>query len=179
MRVTSIPNALTFTENEAVSHLQVAKLAHFASIKNNIDLRVPYLQSRDEAKAEANGSTVEIEREKRRTTESQRDSGRKLAQLKKLNRAPVMKLQTTTNGVTTMWETKDEVDLAYIAEGQSRFSQTIHTPAMAEWITNLVGFAAEKELAQDILDGTFELPKDCDPYLRQFIEVARMPDVIR
>jgi hypothetical protein len=78
-----------------------------------------------------------------------------------------------------MWETKDEVKLAYIVEGQSHFFQTIYTPAMAEWITNLVGFAAEKDAAQDILNGTFDLPSDCDPYLRQFLEAARMPDVIR
>jgi hypothetical protein len=63
MRVTAIPNALTFTEHEAVSHLRAAKLAHFASIKNNRDLRTSYLQSRDEAKAEANDTTVEIERQ--------------------------------------------------------------------------------------------------------------------
>jgi hypothetical protein len=47
-----------------------------------------------------------------------------------------------------MWETKDEVELAYIAESQSRFSQTIHTPAMEEWIMTLVGFAEEKETTQ-------------------------------
>jgi hypothetical protein len=78
-----------------------------------------------------------------------------------------------------MWETKDEVELAYITEGQRRFSQTIHTPAMAEWIVNCVGYTAEKEAARNILDGTFPIPPDCDPYLRKFLNAVRMPDVIR
>jgi hypothetical protein len=96
MRVTALPNALTLTENETVSHLKEAKLAHHASVKKNIALRESYLQSRDEARAEANGSTVEeangstveIEWEKRRTTGSQRDAGRKIAKLKKLRVTP-------------------------------------------------------------------------------------------
>jgi hypothetical protein len=144
VRITQIRNALTYTEIEATSYLQAAKTSHKASIKKDAELRHAYLQRRDEAHAEANGTISEIERKKRKTTESQRDDGRKLAQLKRVNRSPVTKLQTTTNGITTMWETKDEVELAYIAEGQSGFSQTIHTPAMDEWIINLIEYAAEK-----------------------------------
>jgi hypothetical protein len=118
MRFTSIPDTLSVTEHEAVSHLKAAKEAHFVSVKNNVQLRDAYLLSQDEAK----------ERKKFRITECQRDAGRKLSQLKQVNRSPVTKLQMTVDGVTHMWETKDEVKLAYIAEGQSRFSQTIHTP---------------------------------------------------
>jgi hypothetical protein len=139
--ITAIPSALNFPENEAISFLKVAKLAHNISVKNDTALRQAYLQSRDEAHAEANGTTVVVVKKKRKTTESQRDAGRKLAQLKRVNRSPVTKLQTITHGVTTMWETKDEVELAYIAEGQSRFSQTVHMPAMDDWIIHLVGYA--------------------------------------
>jgi hypothetical protein len=180
MCITAIPNVLTFPENEAISFLKAAKLAHNVSVKNDTALRQAYLQSRDEAHAEANGTTVEVEKKKRKTTESQRDAGCKFAQLKRVNRSPVTKLQTTTHGVTTMWETKDKVELAYIAERQSRFSQTVHTPAMDDWIIHLVGYAAEKESARHILDGTLQLPRDCDPcYLRKFLEAVRMPEVIR
>jgi hypothetical protein len=176
MRVTYIPDALSVTEHEAVSHLNVAKEAYFVSVMNNVKLRDAYLLSQDEAKVAANGSTVDIERKKRRTTKRQRDAGRKLSQLKQVNFSPVTKLQTTVDGVTHMWETKDEVELAYIAEGQSRFSQTIRTPAMEEWIVTLVGFAAEKETAQHILDGVFRIPSQCDPYLRKFLQAVRQPE---
>jgi hypothetical protein len=172
-------NALTYNENKAVSHLKAAKLAHKSSVKNDADLRRAYLQSHEEAHAEANGTTVEVDQKKRRTTESQRDEGRKLAQLKKVNHAPMTKLQTTTDGVTTMWETKDEVELAYITEGQRQLSQTIHTLAMADYIISCVGYAVEKEAARDILDGTFPIPPDWDPYLRKFLNAVRMPDIIR
>jgi hypothetical protein len=96
-----------------------------------------------------------------------------------VNRAPVTKLQTTAEGVTHIWETKGEVELAYISEGQSRFSQTIHTPAMADWIVDLVDFAAEKESVQHILDGSFRIPADCNPYLHKFLEAVRQPEAIR
>jgi hypothetical protein len=179
MRVTSLPTALSVTEQAAVSHLKLAKEAHFVSVKNNIKLRDAYLLSQDEAKAADNGSTLDLERKKRRTTERQRNAGRKLSQLKQVGRAPVTRLQTTVAGVTHMWETKDEVELAYIAEGQSRFSQTIHIPVMEEWIVTLVGFAAEKETAQHILDGVFTFPSHCDPYLRKFLEAVRQPEALR
>jgi hypothetical protein len=78
-----------------------------------------------------------------------------------------------------MWETKDEVEMAYISEGQSRFFQTILTPAMADWIVDLVGFAAEKDAVHHILDGSFMIPRDCDPYLRKFLDAVRQPDVIQ
>jgi hypothetical protein len=62
MRATSIPNALSFNEHDTVSCLQAAKAAHYISVSNNMKLRDAYLITRDEAQAEANGSTVEIER---------------------------------------------------------------------------------------------------------------------
>jgi hypothetical protein len=174
MRITGIPNALTFNEIEATSHLKAVKLVHNASVKNDVALRQAYVQSHDEAQAEAKGTTIEIERKKLKMTESQRNAGHKLAQLKRVNRFPVTKLQTTTNGVITMWETKNEVALAYIAEGQSRFSQTIHTPAMDEWIIIFVSYAAEKKPALHILNGTFQIPQDCNPYLKKFLDAVRM-----
>jgi hypothetical protein len=63
-----------------MSYLKDVKAAHYTSVTNHIKLQDAYLISRGEAKAEANGSTVEIEREKKRqTTERQRDAGRKLS----------------------------------------------------------------------------------------------------
>jgi hypothetical protein len=179
MRITNLRNDLTFTAIEVASFLKTAKAAHKASITNDADLRYAYFQSRDKAHAEANGTTVEIERKKRKTTERQRDNGRKLPQLKRVNRSPVTKLQTTTDGITTLWETKDEVELAYIADGQSRFSQTIHTPAMYKWVINSIGYAAENEDAQHLLNGTLPIPLNCDPYLRKLLYAVRMPDIIR
>jgi hypothetical protein len=43
IRITAIMNALTYNENEALSHLKAAKLANKSSLKNDADLRRAYL----------------------------------------------------------------------------------------------------------------------------------------
>jgi hypothetical protein len=42
-----------------------------------------------------------------------------------------------------------------------------------------IGIYVEKQGAEQILDGTFNPPQDCDPYLRDLIEEMQMEDRVR
>jgi hypothetical protein len=180
MRATNIRNALMFDENESVARLKQAQAAHVTNIKHDRDLRDSYLQSQDEAKANANSTTVELERSKRHTTEKQRQQGRRLATLKQSRKELVVKLHSTTDGISTTWEEKDNLERVSVQENQQRFSQTAATPPMQQWILDLVGYAAEKPAANEILDGTFEIPPATDPYLvARLLNALRMPDSVR
>jgi hypothetical protein len=130
MRTTNVMDALTHDKNEAVSRLKQAWVAHIQSIKQDHQLRDAYLISRDKAKADANGTTIEAEKAKRRTTEKQRKQGRKLAHLKQKRHNPVVKLLSTEAGIASSWETKDDLERVSIQENQRRFSQTAATPPM-------------------------------------------------
>jgi hypothetical protein len=61
MKATNTMDALTHDENESVSRLKQAHSAHASSLKHDRQLRDAYLTTQDEAKAEANGTTLEAE----------------------------------------------------------------------------------------------------------------------
>jgi hypothetical protein len=163
MRTTNVMDALTHDENEAVSRLKQARVAHIQSIKQDHQLRDAYLISRDQAKADANGTTIKVGKAKRRTTEKQREQGHKLAHLKQKRQNPVIKLLLTRAGIASSWETKDDLERVSIQENQRRFSQTTATPPMQPWILELMGYAGDQPAATAIIDGTFDIPAQIDP----------------
>jgi hypothetical protein len=164
MRTTNVMDALTHDEDEAVSRLKQARVAHIQSIQQDHQLRDAYLISRDQAKADANGTTIEVEKAKSWTTEKQLKQGRKLAHLKQKRHNPVVKLLSTEAGIASSWETKDDLEGISIQENQCRFPQTAATPPMQPWILELVGYAGDQPAATAILDGTFAIPAHIDPY---------------
>ena len=66
-----------------------------------------------------------------------------------------------------------------MTENERRFSQSELTPPMNPNILEDVGLYAELEGAEQILNGTFVPPEDCDPYLKDFIEELQMEDWVR
>jgi hypothetical protein len=50
---------------------------------------------------------------------------------------------------------------------------------MQPWILELVGYAAKKPAAQDILEGSFEIPTTFDPHLGILRNALRMPEFVR
>jgi glucose dehydrogenase len=97
-------------EHEAVANLKIAHAGHVANIQNDKDIRESYLQSKDQAKANANGTTIAVEQSKRWTTKKQRQQGRRLAALKQSTKELVVKLHLTVKGVTTTWEEKGDLE---------------------------------------------------------------------
>jgi hypothetical protein len=180
MRTTNVMDALTHDENEAVSRLKQARVAHIQSIQQDHQLRDAYLISQDQAKADANSTTIEAEKAKRWTTEKQRKQGHKLAQLKQKRHNPVVKLLSTEADIASSWETKDDLERVSTQENQCRFSQTAATPPMVQpWILELVGYAGDQAAATAILDGTFAIPAHIDPYFARLLNALRMPESIR
>jgi hypothetical protein len=67
---------------------------------------------------------------------------------------------------------------ACIAEHTARFSQAESTPPMTEPLVTDLGFLADTEAAQRILDGTYDIPVDLDTYTAKLIHELRMPESI-
>jgi hypothetical protein len=115
-------------------------------------------------KAQANGTSIPVEAKKRKTIEGHIISGRNLCRVKKTTKTPVTKvISTDDDSVRTEHVTKPAIEGAFVNENLSRFSQTNPTPPMEDWIIDRVGYCAELEGGQDILDGTFDIPDTCDP----------------
>jgi hypothetical protein len=95
----------------------------------------------DEARAQAANTSVESECKKRKQTECQCEQGCALACLKYKTRQPVMKVTSILNGTITECTSKADIKLACIAENDSHFWQSEHTPPMAKAFTDEVGFS--------------------------------------
>jgi hypothetical protein len=142
--------------------------------------RDEHLDELDKAKAAKNKSTQEKEKKQRKEIERQQKLSRVVQALRNKTRNAVTKIFfTTEDGDRTECTTKDSMEQACITENERRFSQTEGTPPMQDDILELVGLLAEKEGADQILNGTFEPPIDCDPYLKELMEEMRMDDRTR
>jgi hypothetical protein len=180
MHQTKIRDALNNSLIDSHIKLQAAKREHRDICKSAWTLRESHLDDLDAAKAQANGTSIPIEEKKRKTVERQRISGRNLRRIKKTTKTPVTKVfSTNDDSVRTEHVTKSEIEGAFVDENLSRFSQTNATPPMDDWITDRVGYCAELEGGQEILDGTFDIPATCDPYLILLINGMRMPEKVR
>ena len=99
--------------------------------------------------------------------------------LKKLGKNSTTKLYYTWDGVRTECTDKVSMEEACIAENTARFSQKEASPPMTEPLVSNLGYLADTETAQRILDGTYEIPADLDPYAALLIQELRMSDSIR
>ena len=64
-------------------------------------------------------------------------------------------------------------------KGTRRFSQTAMTPLMNQEFIDQVGYQAELPGSEEILQGTFQIPPDMDPYAAQFITQLKMNDEVQ
>ena len=68
---------------------------------------------------------------------------------------------------------------ACISENTMRFSQAESTPPMVEPLVSDLGYLADTDAAEIILNGTYEIPADLDPYAALLIHELRMPESLR
>jgi hypothetical protein len=85
--------------------------------------------------------------------------------LKKLGKKSTAKLYYTSDGVQTECTDKFSMEEACIAENTAQFSQTEATPPMTKPLVTNLGYLADTEAAQRILDDTYEIPEDLDQRL--------------
>jgi hypothetical protein len=83
------------------------------------------------------------------------------------------------NGQHTECSTKSSMENTCIMENKRCFSQTEDTPMLQTYILDKVGLYAEKEEADQILNGTFSTLPECKPYLQEMIKEMRMENIIK
>ena len=180
MAKTGIWNAFSADETGAELNLKLAHRQYRAAKKDASVWRDDFLQSLAEAKAKKNGTSVDHEWKQLTRVEGQKTQARNVKRmLKKLGNPSTTKLYFTCEGVRTECTDKLSIEDACIAENTARFSQTESTPPMTDPLLTDLGYLADTEAAQRILDGTYDIPADLDPYAAKLILELRMPESIR
>ena len=77
---------------------------------------------------------------------------------KKLDRPPTTQVYVTENNVRRLATTKEDIEQICINENDSQFSQSSDTPFMQPPLVNELGFLADTNIADQILQGTYEPP---------------------
>ena len=89
------------------------------------------------------------------------------------------KVTVMENGNTKECVTKEEMEEALFVEGNRRFSQTNNEPPMEKCIIERMGFCAETEDAQAILDGQLDLDFVEDMCLKKLLKYMEKPDAVK
>ncbi len=98
--------------------------------------------------------------------------------LKKLDRNATTKVFITTDRIHKECSDKTSMEDACITENSSRFSQAESTPLMIEPLVSDIGYLADTDAAESILEGTYKIPDDLDPYAVNLIQELHMPNSI-
>jgi hypothetical protein len=129
--------------------------------------------------AKKNGTSCDHELKQLTWVEGQKTQALNVKRmLKKLGDPSTTKLYFTCDGVWTECTDKLSMEDACIPENTARFSQAESTPPMTEPLVTDLGYLADTEAAQRILDGTYDIPADLDTYAAKFIHELRMPESI-
>jgi hypothetical protein len=180
MAKTGVWNAFLADATGAEMSLKTAHRQYRAAKTEASVWRDDFLQSFAEAKATKNGTSVDHELKQLTRVEGQKTQARNVKRmLKKLGNPSTTKLYYTSDGVRTECTDKLSMEAACIAENTARFSQAESTPPMTEPLVTDLGYLADTEAAQRILDGTYDIPADLDPYAAKLIHELRMPASIR
>ncbi len=71
------------------------------------------------------------------------------------------------------WETitdRDEVESAIMDNNSKRFNLTSSTPLMSEYMSNKLGYLAEKDLGESIMKGDFTNNPNLDEFTNTFLD---------
>ena len=149
--------------NKAHRQYRVAK-------KNATVWRDEFMVTLAEARAKRNHTTVEKEFSLLRRVADQKTQGRNVKRmLNKLGQNSTTKLFYTSDGVRTECTEKTSMEDACIVENTYRFSQAESTPPMTEPLVSELGYLADTEAAERILEGNYAIPDDLDPYTAMLI----------
>ncbi len=171
MRKAGIWNAFSADRDGAETMLNKAHRQYRVAKKNATVWRDEFMVTLAEARAKRNHTTVEKEFSLLRRVADQKTQGRNVKRmLNKLGQNSTTKLFYTRDGVRTECTEKTSMEDACIVENTYRFSQAESTPPMTEPLVSELGYLADTEAAERILEGNYAIPNDLDPYAAMLIQ---------
>ena len=97
----------------------------------------------------------------------------------KLSKPPTTQVFVTENNQRRLVTTREDLEQVCINENEAWFSQSSNTPFMQPPLCQDLGFLAETHSANQILQGTYQVPNNVDKYTKKMIAELKMPDAIR
>jgi hypothetical protein len=178
---TQIRDALTNDLEQVEIRLTQACKAYKKATKSAGVWRNDFLESLAEAKAEKKGTDTAKELKSLLQIEKQRRQARSIKRMRgKLGTGQVTKVyQTDEDGTRIVCETQVTMVKAFHKENDSRFSQTGSTPPMKTPLVEDLGYLAETEMAEQVLEGTYEPAPDVDQYAKELLHELRRPECVR
>jgi hypothetical protein len=181
MKKTRILDALTNDLEQAEILLTQACKSYKAATKSAGVWRNDFLDSLAKAKAEHKGTDTAKELKSLGQIEKQRRQARSIKRMRgKLGTGQVTKVyQTDEDGIKTVCETQATMIKAFFKENDSRFSQTELTPPMQAPLVDDLGYLAETDMAEQVLEGTYEPAPEVDQYAKELLHELRRPECVR
>ena len=91
---------------------------------------------------------------------------------------PTTQVFVTENNQQRLVTTREDLEQVCINENDSRFSQSSDTPFMQLSLCEDLGFLAENDIANQILQGTYSVPASLDIYTKKMIGELQTPPSI-
>ena len=181
MTKTRIRDALSNDLEQVELYLNEAHKSYREARKSAELWRNDFLESLAKAKAAKKGTETKKELKSLVQIERQRRQARNIKRMRgKLGTGQVTKVyQTDEDGTKTVCETQKTMIKAFFKENDSRFSQTESTPPMQPPLVVDLGYLAETEMAEQVLDGSYEPTQDVDQYARELLHELRRPEIVR
>jgi hypothetical protein len=165
----------------ALNYLHTAHRQYQKAKPNSEDWRDDHLTGLADALAEENNSSRATEMIKMRTIEKQRCMGRSAKNIRGTGgKNPVTKVtyNDPMGAIVTCTEQATIVP-ACVRSNLKRQLRAIPTPFLQEPLLSYIGYRAELEGADQILDGCFVPPPGTDKYACELIREMEMPERIR
>ena len=178
-RATQIPNVFRFSVADIDSHRRQA-LQHYRKVKKDSAFHAQAFHRRLlQARAIKHGTTEITQKKILRRTAKQRSTARRIRELTSPPRPSLTTLDAPgPEGSRQICQTKNEVEAACVAEGRRRFTQAYNSPFVNEPLLSLVGLLGTGPAAENILNGTFQVPASVDIHTANFIQHLQKPECI-
>ena len=149
--------------------------------KEDKELRDKFMEQLCESRATNNNTNKESEMKKMKNIANQRRVARHInrTRAKKQRTATLKIFKNNPEGGVIECFSKLEVEDACIKENYSRFTQNADTPFLQPPLSHDIGFLAETDKANDILQGTYTPPEDTDQFTKLLIQELKMPLCIK
>jgi hypothetical protein len=183
MKLTKEPTAFELDIPAILRKRKKAMKAYTTVKKQASQERIDFGQRLLQAKAKEIGSTVKAQKTQILNAFNQRTLAQRVKRLTGKQRGASLRSVTapsnTNPDARIDCQDKLSIETAFVDEGTRRFSQTNTTPLMQPDFVHRVGYLAELQGADDILEGTYIPEEGTDPYAVQFISHLKMEASVR
>jgi hypothetical protein len=182
MKKTRIQDALTNDSEHTEILLKAAYTAYTTARKSAQLWRNEFLENLAQAKADHKGTDAEKELKSLVQIEKKRRQARNIKRMRgKLGIERVTKVyQTDEDGNRKVCESaQKDMNEAFLKENNAHFSQTEGTPPMQTPLADDLEYLAETEMAEQVLNGSYEPTGLVNPYAMELLHELRRPEIIR